>query len=212
MADDSNSWTWCPRLTLKSSSVKELQDVVQWARDRSMSAQQSDSSNVTAITGQSQSENTAQQLWQQRRCPLWQVRAVGCNHSWSRYLSGIGGSSPPSAPASAPSSSPPILSGVVCVEMLGMDAGGISFHATKGSKKSADICTGTVVRCGAGELLSDLVMACRRRGLSLVSPLPLLLGQTVGGAVSTGSHGSSLFTKGKQTATHDHTPIATQTS
>ena len=206
MVDDSNSWAWCPRLTLKSSSVKELQDAVQWARDRSMSVQQHDSSKVTAITGQSQSENTAQQLWKQQPCPLCQVRAVGCNHSWRRYLSGIGGSSP----ASAPSSSSPILSGVLCVEMLGMDTGGISFHATKGSKESADVCTDTVVRCGAGELLSDLVRACRRRGLSLVSSLPLLLGQTVRGAVSTGSHSSLLFTKGKQTATHDRTPITTQ--
>ena len=72
------------------------------------------------------------------------------------------------------------------MEMLGAGGSPLSFL-----ERPIDDGDGAVVlRCGAGELLSDAVGACRVRGFSLGDCLPILLEQTVGGAVSTGSHGS----------------------
>eukprot|EP00750_Incisomonas_marina_P000449 INCI1038.2.p1 GENE.INCI1038.2~~INCI1038.2.p1 ORF type:complete len:996 (+),score=127.19 INCI1038.2:22-2988(+) len=55
-------------------------------------------------------------------------------------------------------------------------------HAPKGS---------AVVSVEPGLLLRDLIQALAARGLTLPS-LPMLLDQTIGGAISTGSHGSSM--------------------
>ena len=96
------------------------------------------------------------------------------------------------------------------MEMLGVGGGELSFRrvvearrfgSSNGEGDSSNSSSSSSssrappfvrLRVGAGEVLSDAVLACRCRGLVPAERLPILLEQTVGGAVSTGSHGSGL--------------------
>jgi hypothetical protein len=116
------------------------------------------------------------------------VRAVGTAHSWSSYGAG--------EDLDSPSQSRRRL---LCLDLSGLDAGPATVLATKSCRSDDDDDndddddTGSavaVVTVGAGALVSALARAALARGVGVRS-LPLLHAQTVGGAVSVGSHGSS---------------------
>ena len=93
------------------------------------------------------------------------VRATGCDQSWSR----LGEASESGSRLDMRG-----MSRILSVETPSTSSGGV------GS-----------VRCEPGCTLGELTSALAARGLCLAS-IPILADQTVGGAVATGSHGSSL--------------------
>ena len=113
------------------------------------------------------------------------MRALGTAHSWSSYGAG--------EDLDSPSQSRRRL---LCLDLSGLDAGPATVLATKSCRSDDDDDdddTGSavaVVTVGAGALVSALARAALARGVGVRS-LPLLHAQTVGGAVSVGSHGSS---------------------
>jgi hypothetical protein len=93
------------------------------------------------------------------------VRATGCDQSWSR----LGEASEAGSRLDMRG-----MSRILSVEEPSTSSGGVGR-----------------VRCEPGCTLGELTLALAARGLCLAS-LPILADQTVGGAVATGSHGSSL--------------------